>query len=518
MNICDNICDNPCEGPEITHAEVGQAIKAAKIGKSAGPDDVYSEVLKLFNDQSTDKLVSLFNAIYVSGKIPSDWLESVFVTLPKKTWPKTYGDYRMISIMSHTLKIFLKIIQDRLYRKCKEHLSDTQFGFCNGLGTREALFSIQVLIQRCRDMSTDVYACFLDYQKAFDCVDHGKLINILQNMNLDGRDVRIIKNLYYNQIAAVKVEDMTTEYVPIQRGVRQGCVLSPLLFNIYSEQIFADALDEAREGIVVNGEVINNLRYADDTVLLAGSADDLQALLDRVVAKSEERGLKLNISKTKAMVISKNGELPANLSTGNQQIQQVSSFRYLGCLLNSKWDSTQEIRSRIEQARAAFSNMKKVLTSRDLSIPLRIRLLRCYVFPILYYGMEGWTLTKAMCSRIEAFEMWCYRRLLRISWVDRVRNTEVLARLQKQLEVMFTIKKRKLEYFGHVMRGEKYRILQNIMQGKIQGRRCPGRRRTSWLKNLREWYGVNSTSLFRAAANKIKIIMMIADVLGGHGT
>ena len=126
--------------------------------------------------------------------------------------------------------------------------------------------------------------------------------------------------------------------------------------------------------------------------------------------------------------------------------------------------------------------------------------------------MEGWTLTKAMCSRLEAFEMWCYRRMLRISWVDRVRNTEVFARLQKQPEAMFTIKKRKLEYFGHVMKGGKYRLLQNIIQGKIQGRRGPGRRRTSWLKNLREWYGVNSATLFRVAANKIKIMLMIPDV------
>ena len=103
-------------------------------------------------------------------------------------------------------------------------------------------------------------------------------------------------------------------------------------------------------------------------------------------------------------------------------------------------------------------------------------------------------------------------------WTDKVRNSEILTRLNKNTEILVTIKKRKLEYFGHLMRGDKYRLLQNIMQGKIAGRRTPGRRKTSWLKNLRDWYGVSSNSLFRLAFDKLKIAMMVTNVLKGHGT
>lgn len=114
--------------------------------------------------------------------------------------------------------------------------------------------------------------------------------------------------------------------------------------------------------------------------------------------------------------------------------------------------------------------------------------------------------------------MWTYKRILRISWTEKIRNSEILSRLNKTTEIIATIKKIKLEYFGHVMRGRKYRLLENIMQGKISGSCAPGRGKTSWLKNLRDWYGVNSCSLFRLAFDKIRIAMMETNVLKGQGS
>lgn len=139
-------------------------------------------------------------------------------------------------------------------------------------------------------------------------------------------------------------------------------------------------------------------------------------------------------------------------------------------------------------------------------------MIRCYVFPVLFYGMESWTLTKNMCNKLEAFEMWTYRRVLKIPWTDKVTNNEVLKRLNKDKEILKTIKIRKMEYLGHIMRHDRYRILQLIIQGKIQGKRSVGRRRTSWLRNLREWYGKSTTSLFRSAVSKVQVALMIANL------
>jgi len=173
---------------------------------------------------------------------------------------------------------------------------------------------------------------------------------------------------------------------------------------------------------------------------------------------------------------------------------------------------SQEIGSRIEQARTVFVKMQRTLTSRNINVDLRLRMVRCYIFPIVLYGMEGWTLTQKLMDKINAFEMWVYRRMLRISWRDRITNREVLSRLGSETQLLLSIKKRKLQYFGHIMRGDKYQFLQLIIQGKIEGKRAPGRRRTSWLKNLRQWFGRNTSSLFRAAVSKVQIAMMIANL------
>ena len=273
---------------DITKAELTHAISSVKNGKAPGPDGIQVEVLKTLEvDRALTLLLNLLNCIYKTGVIPKDWLKSTFVAIPKKANCKYCKDYRTISLMSHVLKLFLKIVHSRIYIKCEENIGKSQFGFRGGFGTREALFSIQVLIQRCRDVNVDVYACFVDYEKAFDTVQHDKLIAILNDIGLDGRDIRIIANLYWNQTADIRINGQTSEEVPIMRGVRQGCVLSPLLFNLYAEKIFREAVEDRTEVIVANGIVINNLRYADDTVLLATYKDDLQSLLSAVTDHSQ---------------------------------------------------------------------------------------------------------------------------------------------------------------------------------------------------------------------------------------
>lgn len=212
------------------------------------------------------------------------------------------------------------------------------------------------------------------------------------------------------------------------------------------------------------------------------------------------------------MVISKQERTSVSLHLNGNAVERCKQFKYLGCMVNEKWNMTQEISCRIAQARGVYTKMKKVFNDRSLSLELRLKMVRCYVFPIVLYGMEGWTLTQRLEDKIQAFEMWVFRRLLRISWRDRVRNEEVLERLNTERYLLLTIKKRKLLYFGHVMRNEKYRLLHLIMQGRIAGRRSAGRRRISWLANLRSWFRSSTTSLFRAAVSKVQVALMIANL------
>ncbi|XP_055384420.1 uncharacterized protein LOC129614059 [Condylostylus longicornis] len=382
-----------------------------------------------------------------------------------------------------------------IYKKCEAAMGQSQFGFKAGMGTREALFCTKVLVENCKDVQKDVFICFIDYEKAFDRVQHDKLIEILQNMDIDQKEINCIQRLYWKQTAEIKIEAETTREIEILRGVRQGCILSPILFNVYSENIFKEATSDVEEGIKVNGININNIRYADDTTLIAGSIEDLQTLLNKVNHYSKQFGLHINIDKTKYMVVSrKNNINNTRLFTDNKTVERVTKFKYLGCWLNESWDSSDEIRCRIEVARAMFFRYKKVLTNHGINIALKVRFVKCYVWSVLLYGMETWTLKVAEMNKIEAFEMWLYRRILKIPWIDRVSNAEVLRRINKERELLTTIKRRKAAYFGHVMRNSKYHLLQLIIQGKIQGKRGIGRKQISWLRNIRNWTGLRDLS------------------------
>ena len=266
--------------------------------------------------------------------------------------------------------------------------------------------------------------------------------------------------------------------------------------------VFLEALENCKEGVRIGGETISDVRYADDSDLLAESIEDLQALVDAVDEACARYGLTINIEKTKFMVVSKNDVGAVNLRIRGKDIDRVTHHKYLGSWLNETADPDEEIRARIEIARSAFMRMRNVLCCRSLKLSVRLKVLRCYVWSTLFYGCETWTLKVSMMNRLEAFEMWCYRRILRISWVDRVTNDEVLRRLHREREVLQIVKRRKLEYFGHFLRGPKYELLKTIIQGHIEGKRRIGRKNLSWLRNLRAWTGLSVEELFRIAPDR----------------
>ena len=189
-----------------------------------------------------------------------------------------------------------------------------------------------MLIERCLEVNKDIFLCFIDYPKAFDSINHNKLIESLEKTEIDGNDLRIIANLYKNQFSSIKINGELTESFEVQKGVRQGCVLSPLLYNLYSEQIFKDLEKFNRIKI---GEInYTNLRYANDTVLIGDSEPALQELIHEINKRGQKLGLNINIQKTKCMRISRmERKRTLKLTINKQNIEQVKSFVYLGHLV-----------------------------------------------------------------------------------------------------------------------------------------------------------------------------------------
>ena len=361
-------------------------------------------------------------------------------------------------------------------------------------------------------MQKNLYVCFVDYEKAFDKVKHEEMLKLLRDINIDGKDWRLIQNLYWKQRAAVRVGDELSEWQEIRRGVRQGCVLSPDLFNIYSEMIMR-TVEEDLEGIKIGGRNLTNIRYADDTALIADSESKLQALVDCLVRESSVKGLSVNITKTQVMVISKSDtQETANITIEGKRLEQVSRFSYLGSIITQNGRCDEDIKTRIIIAKEAFNKVKNLVTNTSISVRLRKRFIRAYAWSTFLYGSEAWNISKVMERRIEALEMWLYRRMLKIPWVDHISNEQVLQRAGAKREMMNSIRKKQLRFLGHTMREQQLESL--CLMGKVEGRRGRGRPRIKFVDGLARSCGggMSATEMLRLTGSRQEWRRMVDNV------
>lgn len=199
-----------------------------------------------------------------------------------------------------------------------------------------------------------MYLCFVDYEKAFDNVRWPKLWNTLKDFGLPLHLITLVTNLYETTVAVVKIDGTLSKKCSIRKGVRQGCILSPLLYNIYSELIMRHTLEGWKGGVKIGGRRFSNMRFADDTLLIANTSNELLELVGRLEEASHEYGLKVNVNKTKVMIVDRDNE--NQLQSGKiGNFEVVEKFIYLGSIIHNSGSCEFEIRRRIEIARSAMT-------------------------------------------------------------------------------------------------------------------------------------------------------------------
>ena len=206
-------------------------------------------------------------------------------------------------------------------------------------------------------------------------------------------------------------------------------------------------LDKAQAGIKIAGRNIKNLRYADDTTLKAESEEELKGLLMKVKEESEKVGLKLNIQKTKIMA---SGPI-TSWQIDRETVETVSDFILGGSKITADGDCSHEITRCLLLGRKAMTNLDSILKSRDITLPTKVHLIKGMVFPVVMYGCESWTIKKTDRQRIDAFELWCWRRFLRVPWTVRKYNQFILKEISPEYSLEGLMLKLKLQYFGHLM-------------------------------------------------------------------
>ena len=263
------------------------------------------------------------------------------------------------------------------------------------------------------------------------------------------------------------------------KGVRQGCILSPYLFNLYAEYIMRNpGLEEAQAGIKIAGRNTNNLRYADDTTLRAESEEELKSFLMKVKEESSKSWLKAQHSETK---ITTSGPITSWQKWGNSG--NSGRLYFLGSKITAAGDCSHEIKRHLLLGRKVMTNLVSILKSRDISLSTKVHLVKAMVFPVVMYVCKSWTIKKAECQRTDAFELWCWRRLLRFPWTARRSNQSILKDISPKCSLEGLMLKLKLQYFGHLMRRADS-FEKTLLLGKIEGRRRRGRQRMRWLDGI----------------------------------
>ena len=238
--------------PDILEWKVKWALGSITTNKVSGGDGIPVELFQILKDDAVKVLHSICQKIWKTQQWPQDWKRSVFIPIPTKGNAKECSNYCTIALISHANKVMLKILQARLQQYVNHELPDVQTGFRKGKGSTAQFANISWIIEKAREFQKNIYFCFIDYAKAFDSVDHYKLWKILKEMGIPDHLTCLLRNLYADKETTVRIGHVKTDWFQTGKGVRQGCILSPCLFNLYAEYIMRSAgLEEAQAGIKI---------------------------------------------------------------------------------------------------------------------------------------------------------------------------------------------------------------------------------------------------------------------------
>ena len=312
-------------------------------------------------------------------------------------------------------------------------------------------------------------------KKAFDSIEIVVVLKALKDQNVPATYIQLLQNIYDGASATIKLHEMS-QPIFIKRGVRQGDTISPKLFTAALENIFR-GLDWERKGININGSYLNHLGFTDDIIIIAKTPQELQEMIQELNEGSLKVGMKMNMNKTKVMF--NPCCTKEQIVVGEQVIEEVEEYTYLGQSIAFNKDLDREIKRRISLGWAAYGKHKNILES-ELPICLKKKIVEQIIIPIMTYGCETWNLTASQENKLQVAQRAMERKILGVTWQDRKSNSWLRERT-KIRDIMFTVKNSKWRWAGHVCRQEAERWTRKTTEWRPwYGKRARGRPKTRW--------------------------------------
>ena len=469
---------------EITKEEVRRDVRRLKTGKAPGICGIVPEMLKAGGEVVVVWMTKVFNMVWREGVAPGDWRNAVIVPVYKKGSRLDCTNYRGISLMSIVGKVFARVLNERVKVLTGDKVMDEQGGFRLGRGCIDQIFAVKQIVEKIIEKNKKVYMAFVDLEKAYDNVSREKLWKVLDEYGVKGKLLRAIQALYEDGKARVKVGGLESELFGVHRGVRQGCTLSPWLFNVFIDRVTREARRHFRSEVKLSTGDVGVLLFADDMVVMAESVEGLQSNLQVLSDVLNRWELKVNWRKTKMMRVARKSE-ECEVKIGEETIEQVDAMKYLGVMISSDGSMEKEVEARIGSAKQVIGGLSEiVLRRKELSRNTKLKVMNATMMPTLLYGSETWSLSKKQQSRIQATQMNVLRRIEGLSRLDRVRNVDIREKLRQE-GVLDMVKSRQERWRVRMEEMSGERTTRKIFDGEMGGKRPRGRPRLRWTDNFK---------------------------------
>jgi len=496
-----------------TVEETQTAIGQLSMNKSPGADSIPSEIYAFGGVSLVEKLTELFTVFWEVGCLPQQFKDATIVHLYKNKGNRQVCDnHRGISLLSIAGKILARILLNRLLEHLSAHelFPESQCGFRKERGTADMIFAARQIQEKCIEQNRALYMTFVDLTKAFDTVCRDGLWKIMAKFGCAPKFIHMVRQFHDGMQASVKSSGNNSDPFPVTNGVKQGCVLAPTLFSIVFSAMLKEAFSSPPPGINIryrtDGGVFNQRRlqaktkrketmvcdllFADDCALLSHDEAGMQRCVDQFSLACDNFGLTISTKKTEVLFQSApldTSQVAPSITVHGNRLNVVDNFTYLGSTLSSTSRIDAEVAARISKASSAFGRLRKrVWNVAGIKTATKLKVYNAVVLPTLIYGAESWTVYQSHARRLNHFHLSCLRKILKVSWHDKIPDTEILERT-KALSVFCLLKRVQLRWAGHLTRMPEHRLPKAIFYSELAvGRRNVGAPKKRYKDTLKQ--------------------------------
>ncbi|KAI5728807.1 hypothetical protein M8J77_021345 [Diaphorina citri] len=382
----------------ITMWELNQVLKLAKKNKAPGSDEIPNEFYKNLPESSRHFLLDLFNKVFETREIPGEWSDAVLQMIHKKGDPKNPSNYRGIALVNTISKLFINIIQERIYTWAEKLkiLDEGQAGFRKGRGCVDNLFTFYSVLCINLNRNKKVFCCYVDFRRAFDLVPHELLWKHLFKLGLSTHLINVVKSLYDKARVKIRTDNGYgfTDEVDMSIGLMQGLGISPLLYILFISDLVEYLKQNGVNGVTVDSTFrMIALMYADDLVLLAESDEEMQNMLNVFHRYCQEKQLVVNVDKTKIMIFRRKGRVSKKykFTMGRDTLEIVSQYIYLGVLFTAQACFRENAKRVVNKTSSATSVVNSIWAkSRTHCWEAKQTVYKAMVKSVLMYAAEVW--------------------------------------------------------------------------------------------------------------------------------